>query len=366
MSLPVSRQALIFAAAFLSLACSADLTDPATSPLAAPSFAQAPYEVTDESITLRPGGTRQLAATKTANGKAVPDPSVSWSSADASVATVSATGLVTGVKHGRTVVSATRGVLRVDVVVNVTCPVGVLPVGVTQGEITPDDCLFTFAGRRSDYYAVASGNGEVIGILSTGVRGITGIKQETVDPATGTVFASRAVGPRYRVISNGDPLQFYISGFNGDHFGAYTVTRSVDTETFTCNQLTFVVPGASFNANLQPSNSCAYNILYSPYPEVIGKQINTHRYWAKLEAKEYTVAIGGLTSSFNPAVTIFPNILNAGPIAQSIDGPGTQSARSVTFTASTAGYYLIEISSGRFVGGEWTIQSGPFSLSLTR
>lgn len=366
MSLPAYRHALIFGAVSLSLACSADLTDHATSPLTAPSFARGPYEVADKSITLRPGNTRQLEATKSANGKPVPDPSVSWTSADAAVATVSATGLVTAVKYGRTIVSATRGVFRVDVVVNVTCPIGVLPVGETHGEITPDDCLFTVAERRSDYYSVASANGEVIGILSTGVPGITGVKQETVDPATGTVFGSRIVGARYRVISNGDPLQFYISGRDGNHFGAYTITRSVDADTHTCSQISFVVPGASFNAHLQPSNSCAYNIRYSPYPEVIGKPINTHRYWARLEPKEYTVTIGGVTSGFNPAVTIFPNIFGAGPIAQSIDGPNPQPARSVTFTPSAAGYYLIEISAGRFVGGQWTVQAGSFSLSLTR
>lgn len=364
MSFAIFRQPLIFAVASVSLACSADLTDHATSPLAAPSFARAPYEIAVESITLRPGNTYQLEATKTANGKPVPDPSVSWGSANTAVATVSATGLVTAVKSGRTTVSATRGALRVDVVVNVTCPVGVLPVGITHGEITADDCLFTVAERRSDYYSVASANGEVIGILSTGLSGITGIKQEALDPATGTVFGSRIVGPGYRVISNGDPLQFFISGRDGNHFGAYTITRSVDAETHTCARLTFVVRGASFNAHLQPSNSCAYNIRYSPYPEVMGKPINTHRYWARLEPKEYTVTISGLTDSFNPAVTIFPNIQGAGPIAQSVDGSGT--TRSLTFTPSAEGYYLIEISAGRFVGGIWTVQSGTFSLSLTR
>ena len=66
--------------------------------------------VSPVTMTLTPGRTAQLAATPTsASGTVVTGEPVAWTTSNASVATVSATGVVTGVAVGSTTVSATSG-----------------------------------------------------------------------------------------------------------------------------------------------------------------------------------------------------------------------------------------------------------------
>lgn len=356
---------------FLAAACSSENIETVTAPnsnRAAANASEPPYQVNATSIELRTGNSFQLLATKSANGKSVPDPSVTWSSDDLSIASISSDGLVTALRQGVTVVSALRGSHRVEVPVAVRCPVAPLPVGLTAGTITQDDCLFNVAGRRSDYYSVASPNGVVMGFIATGLVGIAGVKAETLDPSVGTVYGSRTIGSRFRVIGNGDPLQFFLSGLDSTKLGAYSLTRAIDAQPHTCNQLTYVVPGASFAGILTPANSCVYSVQFSPVSQAIGKPLNTHRYWIRLAAgKSYTVSVGGLTNSFDPAITIFPNILNGSPVAQSVPGASAVPSRSVTFTPSSEGYYLVEIASGRFIDNlvTWSVQTGSYTMSVS-
>ena len=66
--------------------------------------------VTPSADTISPGGTRRLAAEALdANGHAVAGAEFSWSSSDASVATVDAVGLVRGVGEGTATITATAG-----------------------------------------------------------------------------------------------------------------------------------------------------------------------------------------------------------------------------------------------------------------
>ena len=365
------RTAAAVAAVATLAACGAD---PVTAPAIAPSLshvaADAPFAADVDALTLRPGATAAVVVTGTADGRPVPAPSIRWSTTDAAVATVDDAGVVTAVGVGTATVAASRGVHSVAVAVTVVDPCAPLPLalGTTTGEITAGDCLQAPSGRFSDYFSLAPANGEVVLLATSGLDGITGVKEATLDPALGTVFGSRANGATYRVVGNGDPLQFYVSGRTSETFGAYAVTRGTSAEAFECGALTFVVPGASFANTLTEATSCRYTIRFSPFPEAIGQPIATQSYWMRLQAgRAYTVTLGGVHAGFNAGLTIFPNVLNGAPVAQSVEelAPG-QTTRTVTFTPATDGYYMFEVSSGRLVDGAWAIQTGGYTVSVSR
>lgn len=381
---PFMNKCAIVTAVALVAGCSTDGPSTPTSLVFSNAQAslEAPYQVSASKIEIEAGQSYQLEATKAANGKLVPETSIRWITADPSIATISDAGRVTGVSEGQTVVSAVRGAHQVDVQVQVGCVIGVLPLGTTTGEITKDDCLFhPVPGRRTDYYRFTLANGEVNSFVVTAeFIGPFGVKAETVNPRIGTVFGSRNLSVlngmtnRMRVIGNGDLLQFFLSGNNGapDSFGAYSITRSVQTQAHGCGMSTFVVPGASFATTLNQANSCVYNVAFTNFPPALGKPLHAHRYWVRLdELKPYTITINGLSNTFDPALTVFPNIFAAPPVAQSFPTGGAQSTRSVTFTPPARDYYLIEVASGRFIGdpsnpANWANETGSFTLSVSR
>ena len=68
--------------------------------------------------TIKLGTTKQVTATVTPDNAT--DKKVVWTTADANIATVDATGLITPVAEGSTKVTATSGTASADVVVTVT------------------------------------------------------------------------------------------------------------------------------------------------------------------------------------------------------------------------------------------------------
>jgi hypothetical protein len=85
---------------------------------------------------LVPGGTQLFTAVpKTSSGIAVPNRTVTWSSANPAIASVSTAGLVTANTLGETVVTATVDQVEASVPVNVT-PKPVASVQVTPGSVT--------------------------------------------------------------------------------------------------------------------------------------------------------------------------------------------------------------------------------------
>ena len=86
-----------------------------------PPVAVASIDVAPSPLSVTAGLTSQLSATtKSAAGATLTGRSVSWSSADQTIATVSTSGLVTGVKAGSTTVTATSEGVHKDVAVTVT------------------------------------------------------------------------------------------------------------------------------------------------------------------------------------------------------------------------------------------------------
>jgi Tol biopolymer transport system component len=96
---------LTFALLALAGACGRDIPD-ITAVVAADDAIS--IDVTPASASLAPGATQQFSATvRTRAGRTLDHVRVTWSTADPSIATVSSTGLVTGVANGSTTVRAT-------------------------------------------------------------------------------------------------------------------------------------------------------------------------------------------------------------------------------------------------------------------
>jgi alpha-tubulin suppressor-like RCC1 family protein len=90
--------------------------------------------VTPTTSTLIPGGTVQLqAATKDADGAILPGREITWSSSDNAIATVSATGLVTGVADGSATITATSEGQSGSAVIAVATPTGLNFAAVSAG-----------------------------------------------------------------------------------------------------------------------------------------------------------------------------------------------------------------------------------------
>jgi uncharacterized protein YjdB len=85
----------------------------------------ATVEISPPEATIVPTGTMQLTATpKDAAGTTLTDRSVVWSSSDAAVATVSETGLVTGVAEGEAVITAVSDSKSGTAAITVRAPIG--------------------------------------------------------------------------------------------------------------------------------------------------------------------------------------------------------------------------------------------------
>jgi len=111
--------------------------------------------VSPATVSVLPGATTQLTATVSdANGKPLTDRTVTWSSSDQSKATVSQTGLVTGVAYGQVTITATSegksGSATVKVSDGIAPVLANLTVTPTQVDVTSADKTVTFTGHVTD------------------------------------------------------------------------------------------------------------------------------------------------------------------------------------------------------------------------
>jgi uncharacterized protein YjdB len=143
-------------------------------------------DVAPTSVSLNPGQTSQLTATAYDASNNVLVRPVTWSSGDASVATVSATGLVTAVALGTATISATSGGVTGTSLITVAL-VPVASVSVTPGapRLAPNDTLRLTAtafdgtgnvisGRPTTW---ASSNNSIATVSTTGL--VTAVSQTT-------------------------------------------------------------------------------------------------------------------------------------------------------------------------------------------
>jgi hypothetical protein len=366
MKLNRNYSAALLSGAVLLAACAPDSipVEPSVD-LTASAAASAPYGVDADEVRMAVGGTHQLTASNLANSRYVPERSISWSSGDNSIATVTSDGLVTAVGAGTTIVAATRGIHRVETVIIVGCGVTPLAVGTIAAELTEGDCEYA-PGRLADYYSVSTVPAQVLEFSVNGLAGTVGFGEATAVPGSGAFYGATGAVNRLRVISNGGPLHAFFAGATGVS-GSYTITRSAPAEPFQCGSVHVVLPGASFGAELTTANACPVTVQFSPVPEAIGKPLLRHGFNILLtELKPYTITLTGLTDTFDPALAVF-----GGNNFVTVEAPGdlpSPGTRTLTFTPPAAGYYFVEVSGGRFIGNleNWVIQTGSYNISISQ
>lgn len=248
--------------------------------------------------------------------------------------------------------------------------------GTISGQITAEDCLFTTAGRRSDYYTLRPTAGEVLTLRGSGnLDGLFGLKEATADPATGTVWNSNAaITTELRLLSNGDPLQLFVSGRDSTVTGSYSFTRSGASSTTTSHECVTssngksyiaLMPGTVMRGSIAPSNSCEVLIRFAANPAAIGKPLLVHYYPVRLlGGQRYTISGTGFAPQ--SSLTAFRSG-TSGPAAQDLTN-GT--SRTMTITPPSTAYYFLEVGSGGFQNanytGAWLQPVFTYTLTVSR
>ncbi|MBA3258816.1 MAG: Ig domain-containing protein [Gemmatimonadales bacterium] len=241
---------LLGPAAIALVALSCGDGDGGTGPEMAP---VATVAISPPAATIAPGGTVQLAAVaKNAAGGTLTDRSVSWSTSDATVATVSAAGLVTGVADGAVVITATSESKSGSAAITVSSPVDAVEVTPPSATILNAEDLQLAATTKD-----AAGNplsdravtwstdaGAVATVSATGtVRGVA--------PGTATITAS-AEGK-----SGTATITVTVLDVAGDW--AFSETFSDPANNLTCtNEATFVLApvAATFTGTADQTGEC--------------------------------------------------------------------------------------------------------------
>jgi hypothetical protein len=248
--------------------------------------------------------------------------------------------------------------------------------GSIVGQISSDDCLFTTAGRRSDYYTLRPSNGEVIILTGSGpLDGLFGLKEATADPSLGTVWNSNAaITSQLRLLSNGDPLQLFVSGRDSTKLGNYSFVRTGGTSQTVAHECVTssngksyigMMPGTEMRGTMAVTNSCEVIIQFSPNPAAIGKPLLVHNYPVRLlGGRQYTITGTGFAPQ--SSLTAF-RLGTAGVAGQDVS---TGTTRTFTITPASTAYYSLEIGSGGFQNanstGGWIQPAFTYTVSVSR
>jgi hypothetical protein len=243
--------------------------------------------------------------------------------------------------------------------------------------LVADDCRFQSGDlvRRSQYFdfAVTETTGVELA-WSAGMDFVVGIKEDTEDPAVGTVWGSlsgtQANGrsAELRTILAPGSYQLYFSGADETQLGAYQLalnTRTVSEMTSGrgCGTFTLVVPGTSVQgARLsEQDGDCRTTIQFNPDPTMIGRPLLIENYIVRLlPGQTYTVTVQSAgPQAWAPGLTVYAG----GQVrAQRLpDGSGTL---SVELTPPSLTYYTLEVSA-LVPAPDDAVQAPGYGISVT-
>src|SRR5256714_170731 len=249
MALPHRRSLRLIALAALAVAAGVVACERTTSPIGPPA-AVVSVDLTPPSATVQVGQTVQVTAIpRDANGNALSDRAVTWTSSNTSVAIVSPTGLVTGVVAGSATITATSegksGTASITVTnvpvatVDVTPPTATVQAGQTaQLTATPRDANGAALSGRTVTWS--SSNTSVATVTSAGlVSGVTpgsatitaaseGKSGTSSITVTNIPVATVSVSPPTASIQQGQTVQLTatLKDANGNTLSGRTVTWS--------------------------------------------------------------------------------------------------------------------------------------------
>src|SRR5207247_223894 len=193
-----------------------DLSNAATGPTPA---RPASVTVSPSSVSDTVGQKQQLPATaKEANGNILPGPTVSWSSSNAAVATVSGSGYATTVSAGTATITATSEGVSGDATITVTAPGATTPGTVTDLAVVAS----TYSSVTLSFTQVNDGTGEP---ASYNVRSMAGssltwwLAKSVTQGSCATPVAGSAIGSKRTCtvlgLAAGTTYSFELVAFRG-------------------------------------------------------------------------------------------------------------------------------------------------------
>lgn len=200
------------------------------------------------------GRTRQFsAAARDSNANAVGTAVFTWSTNAASVATVSAAGLVTAVADGSATITATAGSIPGTRAVVVRRYASTFTLAPTSGSITSSGATLGFTGSAQDSNATAL----TIGWVSRTTTVLT------VSPATGTSTTATAVGngTSYLVMSAGTRSDSALVTVSGQTATVSFASAIQPILTANCTGCHNGSPPGSLPGSLDLRSATAYNAL---------------------------------------------------------------------------------------------------------
>jgi predicted RNA methylase/plastocyanin len=223
----------------------------------APPVTVASVTVSPATVTIEVGQTVQLAATtKDGAGNVLTGRTVTWGSSNTAVATVNATGLVSGVAQGSVTITATSEAQSGTAAVTVNVPVAsvtVSPATVTievgqtvqLAATTKDGAGNVLTGRTVTW---GSSNTAVATVNATGL--VSGVAQGSVtitvtseaQSGTAAVTVNPAMSEVRVALSSASPTNEYVVAIDGGSYGATWQVTSVTGQSMTSAALVLSVP----------------------------------------------------------------------------------------------------------------------------
>jgi hypothetical protein len=191
----------------------------------------------------------------------------------------------------------------------------------------------------------------------------------------GTVWNSNAaITSQLRLLSNGDPLQLFVSGRDSTKLGNYSLARTGGTSQTVAHECVTssngksyiaLMPGTVMRGTMAVANSCELVIQFSPNPAAIGKPLLVHNYPVRLLAgQQYTITGTGFAPQ--SSLTAFRSG-TAGVAGQDVSIGTT---RTFTITPTSTAYYFLEVGSGGFQNanftGAWIQPAFTYTVSVSR
>lgn len=264
--------------------------------------------ITPSTALLAPAQSTQLTATLTdANDRVITGPAVTWSTSNSAVATVSSSGLVTGVASGSATVTATSQ-----------------GVSATATITIPPATTIVVTNRLVEDVQV-SANGVVLGTVSAGLTQqstvyVTSLvlTYDLIRPRTSSgVPVGEAMSGIYQTIDNpSGPINFIVNNQLGTQYyfapaitnnSAYPLLMAVNWGLVDENRCNCTVPAYASNVKL------GYYKLYSNtevrgYSSANGYGVGSYVYWNGFQG---SVASGSGSVSLTNTLSIF-NLIDAG------------------------------------------------------
>lgn len=257
-------------------------------------------------------------------------------------------------------------------------PRSLQPLAGTRSEtLAVDDCRFESGSvvRRSQYFRFTLAETTPFSMTwSSGMDFVVGLKEDTEDPALGTVWGSAAGTEAngrqaaFGAILPAGSYQLFFSGADSTQLGPYTLatasrTVAQATSGLGCTGYNLLVPGTTVSGlKLSAAEGdCRTTVRFNPDPQWIGRPLVLENHLVRLlPGQSYQVRAELPPGSWNSALTVY----SGGQVRAQQFSAGSRSTLSVDLTPPALAHYQIEVSVSPPLGQNEVPEMG-YSLSVS-